>query len=42
MPRLADLFTDPDTPDHDAAAAALTWQRGLTFLRAGDAGRAST
>ncbi|MFJ6194598.1 dienelactone hydrolase family protein [Micromonospora sp. NPDC092111] len=27
------LFTDPDVADHDPAAAALTWERSLTFLR---------
>ncbi|MFI7070206.1 dienelactone hydrolase family protein [Micromonospora sediminicola] len=26
------LFTDPDTPDFDALAAALAWDRVLTFL----------
>ncbi|WP_229401437.1 dienelactone hydrolase family protein [Micromonospora okii] len=26
------LFTDPDVPDHDPAAAELTWQRVLAFL----------
>ncbi|MGC5019180.1 dienelactone hydrolase family protein [Micromonospora sp. DT47] len=28
------LFTDPDVPDHDAAAADLTWDRMLAFLAA--------
>jgi dienelactone hydrolase len=26
------LFTDPGTPDHDGPAAALAWQRSLSFL----------
>jgi len=26
------LFTDPEAPDHDALAAALTWDRTLAFL----------
>ncbi|MFU8871527.1 dienelactone hydrolase family protein [Micromonospora sp. SL4-19] len=26
------LFTDPGVPDHDASAAALTWDRALAFL----------
>ena len=26
------LFTDPATPDHDGPAAALAWQRSLSFL----------
>ncbi|MEO3778847.1 dienelactone hydrolase family protein [Micromonospora sp. B11E3] len=26
------LYTDPDLPDHDAAAAELTWERVLAFL----------
>jgi dienelactone hydrolase len=26
------LFTDPATPDHDGRAAALAWQRSLSFL----------
>ncbi|MFG2052755.1 dienelactone hydrolase family protein [Micromonospora sp. NPDC048930] len=26
------LYTDPDLPDHDPLAAALTWDRALTFL----------
>ncbi|MFE9202324.1 dienelactone hydrolase family protein [Micromonospora sp. NPDC007230] len=26
------LYTDPDVPDHDALAAALTWDRALAFL----------
>jgi dienelactone hydrolase len=30
------LFTDPSLPDHDAAAAALLWERGLAFLAALD------
>jgi dienelactone hydrolase len=25
------LFTDPDLPDHDAASAALAWERSLKF-----------
>jgi dienelactone hydrolase len=28
------FFTDPGGPDHDAAAAALTWERSLRFLGA--------
>ncbi|MCW3815236.1 dienelactone hydrolase family protein [Micromonospora sp. DR5-3] len=28
------LYTDPEVPDHDALAAALTWDRALTFLAA--------
>ncbi|MGW5673047.1 dienelactone hydrolase family protein [Micromonospora sp. NPDC003776] len=26
------LYTDPDVPDHDPPAAALTWDRALAFL----------
>ncbi|MCW3844260.1 dienelactone hydrolase family protein [Micromonospora yasonensis] len=26
------LYTDPDLPDHEALAAALTWERALAFL----------
>lgn len=31
-PAAGHLFTDPATPDHDGPAAALAWQRSLTFL----------
>jgi dienelactone hydrolase len=31
-PAAGHLFTDPGTPDHDGAAAALAWQRSLSFL----------
>ena len=31
-PAVGHLFTDPGTPDHDGPAAALAWQRSLTFL----------
>lgn len=32
------LFTDPDVPDHDADATALTWERVEAFLAAPAAG----
>jgi dienelactone hydrolase len=31
-PAAGHLFTDRATPDHDGPAAALAWQRSLTFL----------
>ena len=31
-PAAGHLFTDPGTPDYDARAAALAWQRSLAFL----------
>jgi dienelactone hydrolase len=31
-PGAGHLFTDPATPDHDGRAAALAWQRSLSFL----------
>jgi dienelactone hydrolase len=31
-PGAGHLFTDPGTPDHNAAAAALMWRRSLNFL----------
>ncbi|MER7441227.1 dienelactone hydrolase family protein [Micromonospora avicenniae] len=31
-PGVGHLFTDPDVPDHDAAAAGATWDRVLAFL----------
>jgi dienelactone hydrolase len=31
-PGAGHLFTDPGTPDHDDAAAALAWRRSLEFL----------
>ena len=31
-PGAGHLFTDPDLPDHDAAAAELTWKVALGFL----------
>jgi len=31
-PGVGHLFTDPETTDHDGAAAALTWRRSLDFL----------
>lgn len=33
-PGAGHLFTDPDLPDHDAAAAALLWRRVADFLAA--------
>lgn len=33
-PGVGHFFTDPDTPDHDAAATALAWRRTLPFLAA--------
>lgn len=31
-PGVGHFFTDPDTPDHNAAAAALAWRRARHFL----------
>jgi dienelactone hydrolase len=31
-PGAGHLYTDPGTPDHDAPATALTWDRALAFL----------
>lgn len=31
-PGLGHLWTDPDVPEHDAVAAAQTWERVLTFV----------
>ncbi|MGK5675929.1 dienelactone hydrolase family protein [Micromonospora sp. URMC 106] len=31
-PGVGHLYTDPDLPDHDPAAAARTWERAIAFL----------
>ncbi|RRO13116.1 dienelactone hydrolase family protein [Saccharopolyspora rhizosphaerae] len=38
-PGVGHFYTDPELPDHDVAAAELTWRRVLDFLEQ-DAGRA--